>query len=344
MTQRRSPWRLAATCALVAVVAAGCYQTNGDNAQTTQVSAFIPSDTPPPPPPPTETPIPTETPTEEPVEVAQLSTETPTASPTATATAEPVDQPISDIGGQAVAQGDLDGEEEPQDEFILTATQYVLEITQTASFSETQTAIALGIGATETPIPFVTPTTDPLIPVFTTATQTGVITQPVNPGGTCVHEVRAGENLFRLSMTYGVSVADLASASGITNPQLILVGQRINVPGCGTTGVFPPATSQPTQSFDASAQFGTGGSTLGQTVQIQTADGQIVQGQLINSSAQTGTGGATFTGTTHVVQQYETLFQISQRYGVSVNSIAAANGITNINMIIMGDTLNIPSQ
>ena len=324
MTQRRSPWLLAATCVLMAVAAAGCYQTNGDNAQTTQVSAFIPSDTPLPP---TDTPFPTAT--DEPVVVAQVSTSTPTA------TSEAVDQPVSDVGGQSVAQVEDDG---VQDEFILTATQYVLEITQTAAFSETQTAIFLGIGATATPIPFFSPT--PEIPLFITTATPGFV-QPVNPGGTCVHEVRAGENLFRLSMTYGVSVADMASASGITNPQLILVGQRINIPGCGTTGVFPPATSQPTQAFDTSAQTGTGGSTLGQTVQIQTADGQIVQGQLLNGGQG---GGTTFTGTTHTVQQYETLFQISQQYGVSVNSIAASNGITNINMIIMGDTLNIPAQ
>ena len=339
MTQRRSPWRLVATCVLMAVAVAGCYQTNGDNAQTTQVSAFIPSSTPLPPtltftPEPTLTPEPVVVVTEEPilpVVTEDISAEV--VDPDAI-----IDQPVSDIGGQEVAQ--VDEGQEVQDEFILTATQYVLEITQTASFSETQTAIFLGIGATETPFTVITPT--PEVPLFiSTATPGGVVQQPVNPGTVCVHEVRAGENLFRLSMTYGVSVADLASASGITNPQLILVGQRINVPGCGTTGVFPPATSQPTVAFDNSAQFGTGGSTTGQTVQIQTADGTIVQGTLLNGGQG---GGTTFAGTTHVVQQYETLFQISQQYGVSVNSIAAANGITNVNIIIMGDTLTIPAQ
>lgn len=336
MTQRRSPWRLAAACVLMALAAAGCYQTNGDNGQMTQVSALLPSPTDLPPP--TETLVPTETPipTEEPVVVAMVNTSTPTATATSTSTPVALDQPVSDTGGQVVAQGELEGDP-VQDEFILTATQYVLEITQTASYSETLTAIALGIGATEIPFVFITPTPEPNFLI----TATPGFTQPVNPGGTCVHEVLAGQTLFSLSMLYGVSVADLASASGIINPQLILVGQRINIPGCGTTGVFPPPTSQPTQAFDASAQFGTGGSNLGQTVQIQTADGQIVQGQLINGGQG---GGATFTGTTHVVQQYETLFQISQQYGVSVNSIAAANGISNINRIIMGDTLNIPAQ
>lgn len=91
------------------------------------------------------------------------------------------------------------------------------------------------------------------------------------------------------------------------------------------------------------AQVGTGGSTLGPVVQVQTSDGQIVEGQLLNSGQGGGTVAASFVAT-HTVQQYETLFQISQQYNVSVNSIAAANGITNINRIIMGDVLNIPAR
>ncbi len=332
MTQRRSLWRLAALCVLMALAATGCFQEAGDKPQSTQISQFIPTATS------TDTPIPspTDIPTQTIVAQQVLVTETPTPTETPTLTATPTaaDQLVSDIvNSTKVAQAD--------DEFVLTATQYVLEITQTQSFSETQTAIALGIGATETPIPFFTPTAQ--IPVFSTATPfgTGGVQQPVNPGGVCIHEVRLGDTMFRLSMLYGVSVADLAAANGITNPQLILVGQKVNIPGCGTTGVFPPPTSQPTQAFDASAQFGTGGTTLGPVVQVQTSDGQIVQGQLVNSGQG---GGTTFAGTTHVVQQYETLFQISQQYGVSVTSIAAANGIANINRIIMGDTLVIPAQ
>ena len=44
----------------------------------------------------------------------------------------------------------------------------------------------------------------------------------------------------------------------------------------------------------------------------------------------------------HVVRQGETLFQISMQYGVPVADIAAANGISNINIIYLGQTLVIP--
>lgn len=46
---------------------------------------------------------------------------------------------------------------------------------------------------------------------------------------------------------------------------------------------------------------------------------------------------------THVVQPGETLFRISQQYGVSVDAIAAANGISNVNQLNVGQQLIIPS-
>jgi len=47
-------------------------------------------------------------------------------------------------------------------------------------------------------------------------------------------------------------------------------------------------------------------------------------------------------GATHVVQRGETLSVIAQRYGVTWQQIAAANGIVNANTIYAGQTLTIP--
>ncbi len=47
-------------------------------------------------------------------------------------------------------------------------------------------------------------------------------------------------------------------------------------------------------------------------------------------------------GRVHIVQAGENLFRISLRYGVSMNAIAAANGITNYNLIFAGQRLIIP--
>jgi LysM repeat protein len=58
----------------------------------------------------------------------------------------------------------------------------------------------------------------------------------------------------------------------------------------------------------------------------------------LDLSGGVGTGGPC----THVVQQGENLFRLSLRYNVPVQTIATANNILNINIIKIGDTLNIP--
>ncbi len=49
-------------------------------------------------------------------------------------------------------------------------------------------------------------------------------------------------------------------------------------------------------------------------------------------------------GTTYVVQRGDSLFGISLRFGVPVQTIAQANGISNINLIYVGQPLTIPGQ
>ena len=46
----------------------------------------------------------------------------------------------------------------------------------------------------------------------------------------------------------------------------------------------------------------------------------------------------------YVIRQGDTLTKIADRFGVSVQSLQAANGIENPNLIFAGDTLKIPSQ
>ncbi|MCU0496167.1 MAG: LysM peptidoglycan-binding domain-containing protein [Anaerolineae bacterium] len=217
--------------------------------------------------------------------------------PTETATPTETEAP-------AIAQFEtLDPREEQATALVGTSTQEILDLTATA---EAILLITLQADPTETETPFsVTLAPSPSL-------TPGVGGGPVLSGNDCVHEVRAGENLFRLSLLYGVGIRDIALASGVANPELILVGQRLTIPGCGTTGVRPPATTIPTQV--AAGSPGTGG---------------------------TGTGGSAG-GITHVVEQGETLFQISLRYNVPIRDIAAANNITNVNLIYFNQTLIIP--
>ncbi len=67
-----------------------------------------------------------------------------------------------------------------------------------------------------------------------------------------VHVVRAGENLSSIAARYGVTVAALASANGIANPNHIYVGQRLAI-GSGGAAAAPPAASQPAPSQPAAS-------------------------------------------------------------------------------------------
>src|SRR5205085_906157 len=44
----------------------------------------------------------------------------------------------------------------------------------------------------------------------------------------------------------------------------------------------------------------------------------------------------------YIVQRGDTLFNIASRFGVSLSSLAAANGISNVNLIFVGEQLTIP--
>lgn len=103
-----------------------------------------------------------------------------------------------------------------------------------------------------------------------------------------LYVVQGGDNLSRIAVRFGVSLGALMSANGITNGNLIRIGQTLVIPGAGE-GVSVPSS-----------------------------------------------------GGTYVVQSGDNLSRIAARFGVSLNVLMSANGITNGNLIRVGQTLIIP--
>jgi LysM repeat protein len=259
---------------------AGCFQSAGGDAGGISIAQN---------PGPTFTPFPTDPPIVQ--EVVVTATDDPNALVQMFPTQDPnlggIDIPTTDPNlGFSIQQSD--GSLDPLE---MTATFIVGQATEQAGVEATKTAQAI-LG-----IPTAT-----VGAIFATATVDG--TTPIVNGTDCIHEVSASDsNLYRISLQYGLTPQEIATASGLANMNLIYVGQKLTIPGCGTTGTTPPATSIPD---------GTG-----------------------------GTGGPV--GSTYVVVQGDTLFKISQRFGVPVMSIANANGISNINLILINQQLVIPS-
>jgi putative chitinase len=80
------------------------------------------------------------------------------------------------------------------------------------------------------------------------------------------HTVASGENLYRISLKYNVSLTALAAANSISNPNLIFAGQVLKIPGT-TGGTTPPPATQPPAGTPPPATGGTyvvqRGDTLG---------------------------------------------------------------------------------
>ncbi len=165
------------------------------------------------------------------------------------------------------------------------------------------------------PVPSAPPTTVPPTPtpqisgggtggiVGSAPVDTAPLTGPtVNGIGTYI--VQPGDDLAHIARRYNVTVAALAQLNGIVNPGSVVIGQVLVVPGPGNN--YPGGTIAPTI--------------------LPTVPGQPTPQA----------------PRTHVVQPGENLFRISLKYNVSLDALMRANGITNPNLIFVGQVLQIP--
>lgn len=116
------------------------------------------------------------------------------------------------------------------------------------------------------------------------------------------HTVKLGDTLDKIARAYGTTAAAIIAANGISNPDLIWVGQKLRIPG----------TSQP-----------------GAPVVQATAKPKPKPAQPASP-------------TIHVVQAGDTLGQIAKRYGTTVAAILAANDLPSADMLGVGQRLIIP--
>ena len=133
---------------------------------------------------------------------------------------------------------------------------------------------------------------------------------PVESSG-ITHKVQFGETLGTIARDYGVSLADLQSLNGVSS-WIIYVGQDLEIPAGGE----PPATlampSEPAPPVETSV-----------------------------SSTPARNPAPAPKATTHTVQPGETLFRIAKRYGLSLDALIRANGITDVTRIHSGLVLRI---
>ncbi|MEZ4621300.1 MAG: LysM peptidoglycan-binding domain-containing protein [Caldilineaceae bacterium] len=143
-------------------------------------------------------------------------------------------------------------------------------------------------------------------PAYKPASQTG--------GYICTYTVQPGDVLSLIAQNNWVSVHDLMIANNIGNPNLIYVGQVLQIPGCNDAPVAVPVPLEPRHEPKPAYE---------PKPEPKPAPAPTQQ-------------------RVHVVAPGETLSYICDLYGVDVNTLAYVNNIANVNFIYVGQEIVIP--
>ena len=180
------------------------------------------------------------------------------------------------------------------------------------------------------------------------------------------HIVLRGETLSRIADRYGTSAISLAQANSLTNPNLIFPGQQLLVPRTLTTGGSPDVAPDPgdtetptpvsTESrsgrFHIVARGESIASIADQYSGVLQADiieaNGIVEGAIYSGTRLFLDGpGYVASGTEglfpYTVERGDRLADIASRYSTTVSILAEINQIAEVNLIRIGQTIQIPS-
>jgi LysM repeat protein len=121
-------------------------------------------------------------------------------------------------------------------------------------------------------------------------------------GSGVIYTVQSGDSLSAISNRFGVPMDAIVQVNSLSDPGAIYVGQKLTIPGTTTSD----AVSAAAVSSDA-------------------------------DSSQAASGGQSYT-----VQSGDTLGGIASRFGRSAGAVADANGMSDPNVLAVGQVLQIP--
>ena len=167
--------------------------------------------------------------------------------------------------------------------------------------------------------------------------------------------VRTGETLSEIAERHGVSLSRLMQANGIAKPDHVEIGQRLTIPGSGSTArsASSPGGSQGTAPYTVKS-----GETLSEIAdRFNTTTARLIQINRIGDpdlvmsgtrlqvpvTAQRSSPAAAVNrnASEHVVQSGENLSLIAERYGTSVSRLVALNQLQDPELVAVGSRLKL---
>ena len=139
--------------------------------------------------------------------------------------------------------------------------------------------------------------------------------------GTDSHSLRPGDTLSQVAANHGVSVAELAEANGVGDPNRVPAGMELKIPGRAeepSQAKRPKGARDRAKAPDAGAG-GTGGDPVARPGDAGSGEARV-----------------------HTVAPGDSLSAIAARYGVTVRTLAEANGIPDVHRIVVGQRLAVP--
>ncbi|NDJ84451.1 MAG: LysM peptidoglycan-binding domain-containing protein [Chloroflexi bacterium] len=290
----------------------------------TPTATDTPTDRPSPTSSPTDTPSPTETSTPTPsLTNTPTPTQTDTPTPRFTPTFTPFPPPTAgfDAGIGGGSEG-VTGEGGQTDQAVPTSTPTQAQETVVAQdgsptlLPNQATATAFIVGATQTAAAL----QGTIFPQETALDGSGGAAPQAQPTATqeypdCEHYIEPDSTLSSIARTYNLDVDTIAAYNNITNPNIIRAGDTLIIPGCGRIPPTPTPTPDPLTPG--------GGGQSGPPQDLDNSQGPV----------------------TYSVEPGDNLYQLSQRFGVTMSAILNANPrITDINLLSVGQEVIIPQR
>ena len=155
--------------------------------------------------------------------------------------------------------------------------------------------------------------------------------------------VKAGDSLYKIANNYATTVNELKALNNLTTNNL-QIGQVLKVP---TNTVSIESNTYTVKSGDSlwniARKYGTTVNELKRLNNLTSDNLSIGQVLRVPSSEADSEGGTSITNQTYTVKSGDSLWNIANRYGTTVNQLKSLNGLTTNNLAI-GQKLLIPTN